>query len=46
MCLDYDSLSFPETSLFKWYGYKPENKLNITQRNLSGKIGRVFTIGI
>jgi uracil-DNA glycosylase len=22
MCLDYDSLSFPETSIFKWYGYK------------------------
>jgi hypothetical protein len=21
MCLDYDSLRFPETSIFKWSGY-------------------------
>jgi hypothetical protein len=25
MCLDYDSLRFPETSILKWYGYKNGN---------------------
>jgi len=48
MCLDYESLRLPETSIFKWNGYKPYTEINLTMNTHLVKnnrhIGKLITL--
>jgi hypothetical protein len=43
MCLDYESLRLPETSIFKWNGYKPYTAINFTMKN-NRHLGKLITL--